>query len=352
MSARTHLQARPPCATTGIGSLPHNDLATALELSLRHDLPYLPQLPSGRPAELMLPAALSGLPGLQVDPAGDCRVDLPTWRGGTDALAARLHRPTEQILATFEPLPQASIAFHPFLAEVRSRHLPVAKVQLAGPATLRWLTPTSDGRRACDVPALDQQLFELTHARALALALAVRRAGATPVVFLDEPGLAILDPSLPEHQLVLRELALLTQSLQQVGAAVGLHCCANTHWPSVLGLGLDLIAIDARLSLDALLEDTPAWHRFVASGGALCAGVVPTDPSAQYVLAELLESVEASLRATCPPHLEFEALLRSVVLTPACGLALRPPGACARIISELQQAQLHFRELCSPSVAG
>jgi methionine synthase II (cobalamin-independent) len=339
-SVRHALSLLPPLATTGIGSLPHTQLEQGLQMALQHDLPFLPQLPQGQPSELMIPSVLEGLPGLAADADGECRVDLDAWRAGRDAFDARLEAALGSgELAAFEPSPLACRAWRPFLFEVEARKLPFAKVQLAGPATTRWVVRLDDGRPASELAQLDQQLFHLVMAKALALAKGVRRAGATPVVFLDEPGLYALEPSRVQHLVVLKELEMLVQSLHREGALVGLHCCGNTRWPTVLGLGLDVVSLDARLSLDAALEDQGAWRAFLATGATLSLGVVPTDLASSYQLGELCDSVEASLRATAPPGVPFEALLSRMWLTPACGLGLRSVPDAERLVAQVREAQ-------------
>lgn len=343
--SRKALQLLPPYATTGIGSLPHTQLELALQMALQQDLPFLPQLPAQQPSELMIPAALEGLPGLAFDADGSCTVQFDTWLAGRDQLALSLELALPSNAdGTFEPSPQSSRAWRPFLFEVEQRKLPFAKVQLAGPATVRWVTRTTDGRPAHSIPELDQQIFRLILARALAMTRAVRRTGATPIFFLDEPGLYALDAQNLQHALVLKELQMLTVALQREGTLVGVHCCSNTHWPRLLDLGFDIVSIDARLSLDALLEDRDAWLRFVGSGATLALGIIPTDLSSTYRVSELCDSVEASLRATTP-SLPFEALLSRMLLTPACGLGLRTVLDAERIFAEVHEARRHFRSL-------
>jgi hypothetical protein len=342
-SARKALQLLPPCATSGIGSLPHTQGELALQMALQHDVPYLPQLPSGSPAELMIPAALDGLPGLRFDADGTCTIDLDAWRARREAFSASIEGALASgHLEAFEPSAQACRSFHPFLFEVETRRLPFAKVQLAGPATVRWVARTTAGQPAADVTELDQQLFRLSLAKSLALVKAVRRAGATPIIYLDEPGLYALERGNVRHLVVLKELQMLVVALQREGALVGLHCCGNTDWAQVLDLGLDLVSIDARLSLDALLEERDAWLRFLASGATLSLGIVPTDLASTWDLGELCDSVEASLRATTPPGLAFEGLLARMLLTPACGLAMRSVLDAERLTGLVRDAQHRF----------
>ena len=270
------LSQLPPCATTGIGSLPHLQVGEAIALSMQQDVPYLPELPKLGAGELMLPSALRA--------------------GGS----------------SFE---QA------FFDATRARAPTMAKAQLAGPATVA---------RFAHVHAVDHLA-----AKAARLARSLRERGVTPLIFLDEPGLSM-------EALPLIALETVRRSAHDAGAIVGLHCCAQTRWSEVLGLGFDVISLDARLSLDALLEDRAAWLRFVEAGGTLCLGIIPTSPGAQYRVDELCDSVEASLRATTP---DFQRVLARVLLSPACGLGLHSVEEATRISAEVRAAQGRLRAL-------
>lgn len=223
----------------------------------------------------------------------------------------------EPMLAGFS----AGKTFAAFLEELRKRAPKFAKVQLAGPATLASQGP---GR-------VLQQLPETVRA----LTQRVAQTGVTPLVFFDEP-------VLHETEAPAMALDFVRRAARDAGAIVGLHCCGQARWAELLGLGFDIISLDARLSLDALLDDRRAWLRFLERGGRLCLGIIPTNPGARYDVNELCDSVEASLRATTP---HFERVLGRMLLSPACGLALQPPEDARRITAELKAAQARFRSL-------
>jgi hypothetical protein len=336
---RRTLDLLPPRATTGIGSLPHTQLELALQLALQVDIPYLPQLPTGNPAEFMIPSALEGLPGLTIDAEGMCTVDLARWREGRASFEHELeHAFRSGEFGGFEPTPQACRAFRPFIWEIEHRKLALAKVQLAGPATVKWVARTSEGPLT-DADGLEAAILRLVLARALAMAKAVRRAGATPIVYLDEPGLYALDLTDPKHLVTLQELRLLTAALQREGVLTGLHCCGNTEWGALLGLGLNLLSFDVQLSLDAVCEEREALVRFLEDGGALSLGIIPTNVSSSYRVEDLVDSVDAALRATLPASLPARAVIDRSVLTPACGLAMRSAIDAERTFEQLREAQ-------------
>ncbi|MDY7228937.1 hypothetical protein [Hyalangium rubrum] len=342
---RRAVQLIPPCATTGIGSLPHTQVELGLQAALALDIPFLPQLPLRHPSEFMIPAALEGLPGLHYDEEGMCTVNLAEWEAGRAAFEARL----EEALASgqleaFEPTLEGCRAWRPFLWEVENRKLALAKAHLAGPFTVRSVARTSDGTAALDVPGLDQAMYRLVMARTLAMVKALRRANTTPIFFLDEPGLYAFQRSQPRHLLALQELKLLVLALRREGALVGIHCCGNTDWAALLDVQPDLLSLDVRLSLDAVLEETVALNRFLEAGATLCLGIIPTDLSSTYNVEELAESIEASFKAALPPGWSFTKVLSHVLLTPACGLAMRSVTDAERILGELRGAQRLLHE--------
>jgi hypothetical protein len=211
-------------------------------------------------------------------------------------------------------------------------------VQIAGPATVQWVTKTSDGLPASEFAELDQQIFRLLLAKGMAMVKAIRQAAATPILYLDEPGLYALDRTNPRHLVTLQELRVLALALQREGGLVGLHCCSNTDWAAILDLGLDLISLDVRLSLDALLDEREPLKRYLASGAGLSLGIIPTDLRSSFAVEELVDAVEVSLDATLGPR-GFRELASRIVLTPACGLALRSVMDAERIFGELRRAQ-------------
>jgi methionine synthase II (cobalamin-independent) len=331
-------QLLPSLGTTGIGSLPHSQLELALQLALQVDIPYVPQLPTGHPGEFMIPEALEGLPGLTVDSEGTCTIRLAKWEAEQGAFGARLEAALGAgDTSAFEPSPEACRAWKPFLWEVEHRKLALAKAQLAGPATVRWVAKSDRGVPVSQIPALDQQVLRLVLAKLLARARALRRAGATPLIFIDEPGLYALERNNPRHLVALQELKLLVLALQREGAIVGLHCCSNTEWGLLLDLGLDVLSVDARLSLDALLDEAPALASFLGEGGWLSLGVIPTDVDASYDVQVLVDAVDTSLRAALGSR--ARTARSQALLTPACGLAMRSPVEAERTFEQVRQAQ-------------
>lgn len=322
--------------TTGIGSLPHHNVDSALEYSFRTGIPFLPQIPIRNPWEFMLAQALEGLPGLQLEGDGNVMLNVDIWASQASRLGRRLEeafsRPFDDLTAfeAFEPSSAVSPSWQAFIWELGERATPRAKVQIAGPMTTQWALRTKDGSPLERQPELTTQIYRLVLARAISMIRRLRQIGTDPVIYLDEPGLYGLDVGNPKHLLALQELRIMTQTLRKEGAKVGLHCCSNTDWSAVLGLGLDILSIDTALSLGHLLAEgrDRLLADFVGSGGVLSLGVVPTGrpgllrsfqpANACRQIVDLLRKAEKSSTKDLTTR-----ILREAIVTPACGLALQ-----------------------------
>jgi hypothetical protein len=334
----------PPLSTTAIGSLPHTQLELALQQAFAVDVPAMPQLPGTNPAELMVPQALEGLPGLTYDAQGECVVDRVEWQRGARSLGARLERALRgKELSYFEPNALSCRAWRPFLWDVAEKQKPWAKAQLCGPMTLRLVIKLKDGAPLSDAPELEQQVLQLTLARATAMARALKETGTQPLFFLDEPGLYAFDKRNPAHLVALQGLKIVILALKKEGARVGVHCCSNTDWASILGLGFDLVSLDARLSLGAILSQRGAVEAFFQGGGRLVLGAIPTNLQADYDV----EALVAGLKQTVDAHLgdtpTARVVLTESLLSPACGLALRSVFDAERVFVDLRRVQQLMR---------
>jgi hypothetical protein len=289
---------------SAVGSLPHVDVAEAVDfaLDLQPRLPAAPSLPRMAPIESMIPQAAWGIVGVHVLPDGSLLVD---------EAAVDPERPLQG--SVDDGAPFASL--RAFLAAIAGRVAPF-KIQLTGPVTLGLAL------HAVGVPA--GRAFgvagKAVTTRVDEVLRAARRMapGATPLVFLDEPGLtAALEPGFPLG--VDDTLDLVSSALAAVegGAIAGLHCCGRADWPVVLQAGPQMLS----LPVDAGATDHPgAFADYLERGGWLAWGAVPTDrplgETADILWRRLLAEWDALADAGCEPH----SLVEQALVTPACGL--------------------------------
>lgn len=308
--------------TAAIGSLPHAHIDSALNWSFRLDIPTLPQLPIRYPSEFMIAQALEGLPGLQVGGDSLTQINADLWANGSHAFEGRLEAAfKDDVFTPFEPSAEGSHAWKGFLFECAERSIKAAKIQIAGPLTCTWAIKLTSGKAPASVPGLTEQIFKLVLARTLAMTRALKSRGIQPMVSIDEPALFALGTeaaSTALEQVSLEPLKIIFQALGKEGAHRVLHCCSDSRWSAVLELPFERLSIDTHLSLPSLLTThRDSLERFIARGGKLAFGVVPTrslalDLPAVHFASELRSALKAA---------RFESLLDDAWITPACGLA-------------------------------
>jgi len=333
-------------STTGIGSLPHSSVDDALQTAFRVDIPYLPQLPQLSNHEFMLSHALDGLPGLESDPEGMVTVDLKKWRKGYLEYEERLRVALEDgDPSGFLPAESSNAALRPFLARIKENGIKRAKAQIAGPMTVQWSLRTTE-QLFPPAPVMTQ-VTRTVMAKSLALAEAIQDAGAKPILFLDEPGLYAFSPRQPNHIVLLQELKIIIMALHKREVEVGLHCCSDADWHALMDLELDILAIDAQLSLPSLLKSSDALLSFSSGGGQLALGVIPTGKEPAGRVSELFSHFEDRIQ-TLEKYFRtrastFERILSRSLLTPACGMAFLEPKRAQDAHAQLAAFQSSYR---------
>jgi hypothetical protein len=343
--------------TTAIGSLPHHNVDSSLQCSFSLSIPFLPQIPIRNPWEYMIAQALEGTPGLQAESDGTATINLGIWESRSARLENELTEAFQKAATdpaafeAFEPSAAISSSWQPFVWELEEREIKKAKIQIAGPLTSQWSVRTKDGEPLDRHPALAMQIYRLVLARALSMTRKLQSLGISPLLYIDEPGLYGLMTSSAKFSVGIRELGIMIQTLRKEEVEVGLHCCSNTDWDAVLGLGVNVLSIDTSLSLRNLLTPArlPKVEQFVQQGGRLSLGVIPTVRSSvlhslevETLFSDLLSAFEA---AGARPEW-VRKVLTQAIYTPACGLALHSVSDADLVLELL----LEFRDYCETTL--
>ena len=304
---------------TGVGSMPGTDSreASVVVTGELPDLPHLPELPDRGPGADMVGRTAAMLVDLHVDlqPSGWRLVDRP----GMDERRARSY-----LVQDLDHLEEAAEGY-----------VGPLKLQATGPWTVAAALRLPRGEPVLsDAGALRDLIGSLTEGlRAHVSDLRRRIPGAAPVVQLDEPTLpAVLHGAIrstsgarsyapvaeTEAQTV---LAGLVDALGKLDVPVVVHCCARRppvallHRAGVAGISLDLTVV----SQDIDDEIGTA----VEAGLALLAGLVPAVPGTAG-MSDPAATVAPVRRLWQRLGLDLETL-RSVVVTPTCGMAGADP---------------------------
>ena len=306
---------------TGIGSLPFTDPGEACRLIFEQmpDAPHWPQLPKVSPREGMIEQFLEGAPGV-VEKGGKLSLrplePYEEWE--------RVYQGHGEIdLDVFAISRERGRGFYAFLEEIgRRKPPPFIKGQVTGPITLGLTLKDEEGAAAFFHPDLRDMLVKLVAMKARWQEATFKRLvpQAETIIVFDEPilssyGYAFMNVSRADIISCLREASAPLQGLK------GIHICGNTDWPMIMEIGLDIIHFDAHKDLSSVLLYAEPLRRYLAEGGAISWGIVPTDEAA-------LKAAEASPLAArllqgfaqlIQEGLSQEILSTGSLIAPSCG---------------------------------
>jgi len=320
---------RPNFTATGIGTLPYQDPAFAVDLVLSRlgEMPYWPQLPNLGPQEDM---NLQYAPALKPLVAPDYERGSLIAFGGLsreEALAGFFERLMGEDLESFALTKDSAAGFFTFLEKVGAAApdaYPWVKGHVTGPLTLAASVPGPDGKALL----YDDEVAEAL-ARGLGVAAAAQIKQLEPLgrrimIFLDEPFLSGYGSAFTpvSREKVLGLLGAAMEELRaRATAVIGIHCCGNMDWGLLADAGADVINLDSAGFGQHLLLYPAKVRELLERGGAVAWGAVPTvefkgDETARGLwqgLRGLLEELEAK-------GLPRELLASQALVTPACGM--------------------------------
>ena len=318
------------CLTTGIGSVPWPDPATAASNVLEYcDIPYWPQLFRRSPTESR-PQFFEDFPGL-VTEGGSLRMDTAIFQSRLEAFYRRVldfeERGTLQNFAVSENY-AAGLQYFLSLKE-KLLSASAVKGQIIGPISFGLSVPASDGRPMIYDPTMREALVLNLQMKARWQEGVLRQLNPRTIMFIDEASLdRIYNPFIGYDEEKSRQD--LQAILGVLAGLKGVHCCTDTNWPFVLDI-VDAVSFDAYNGAEGFLIHRAAVQRFVERGGIIAWGIVPASEDvfkeSAEALAERLDSYFTELSARGEEH---ALLLRNSLITPVCGLGTGSADAAMR----------------------
>ena len=307
---------KPNGLVTGIGSLPHNNVRTAVELVAEYspELPFWPQLPQRSPHEGMIEQIFATF--------GDSLRRRPQ-SFGYDILAGRVDTLIHDLnhSEAFLTDNQASgfFAFKTALHNKRFDQAMGVKGQLTGPITLAFQLFV-DNQLLLSHQKLVRAISRYVTRLAMWQASLLQYNNMPVIILLDEPCLGLFDPTWPSDVagFLLSTLKKTITTIQSTGVLVGLHCCATPPFAALDYLQPDVISFDAHQYMEAFCTE---WDvkPFLARGGIVTFGLVPTLSNLDQV--DVYEIFYNWLLAANRVA-EIPLLAQQTMITATCGLGL------------------------------
>ncbi|MHB8926537.1 MAG: uroporphyrinogen decarboxylase/cobalamine-independent methonine synthase family protein [Bacillota bacterium] len=338
------LSFEPMARPTGIGSLPFADPDEACRFVQERlpDIPFWPQLPRRGPRENMYLQFSPGLPGL-VEEGPDLVFDRPP---DYDDRLAHLYQRYLDGDADW-PLDRDHAAGFYAMTERHAAGLRRAlaiKGQVTGPVSY-GLTVTGRDKRLL---LYDEVAFDAV-VKGLALQArwqegALRRFNPTTIIFLDEPSMAAFGSAYYNLDRG-RVIGAIREVTAGLTGLTGVHCCGNTDWPVLIDAGLDVLSFDAYYYARNLSLYPEAVAAFLARGGVLAWGIVPTDTSdaVKEDVPSLVARLEEALGWFAEKGLDKGLVLRQSLITPSCGLGSWPEATARHVFDLVRGVSAEIR---------
>jgi len=272
---------------TLIGSLPISDHKEAARLVLSHtpEIPQWVQLPVYK-KEGMIAQFIHGMPGLSLEE------DKSFVDTSDDWFENELIQFYEEYLAITESgkdfeksrfviSPADAPGFFEFMEQIPSLGKPAValKGQITGPFTLGTGVSDQNGRAIFYDDRLRDAMVKLLALKAGWQVRQLSKFGHPVIVFFDEPALAGFGSSafigISEDEITAC-FAEVIEAVHREGGLAGIHVCANAEWSLILDSPADVVSFDAYGFFDRFSLYPDHIRRFMAKGGILAWGIVPT----------------------------------------------------------------------------
>lgn len=314
-------------AATGVGSLPHRSTDAAARFALHHyDVPAIPTLPRGNPAESMIAQAVLGIDGVTAGQYGGVAIDV-----------ARLD-------------PEAPVTTNLNGAEYATlrRFLDVAvELRWTGPVKWQFVGPVTLGvaltRAGLDVATAFAVATKAVHAHLEAIHAAVMAVlpQSPQIAVLDEPMFSGLlgdgFPIAPEPAIDLLSTAMATLSDR---VPVGVHCCGELDVASLVAAGSDLLSFPVS---SHLLDSAGYLGRFLDDGGIIAWGVVATDGPVSFSPERAWRTLSTLWHGLSDRGVDPGLLRSRSMVTPQCGLATHTPQVAAAVCNAVRAVGRRIR---------
>ncbi|ODA39091.1 methionine synthase [Desulfosporosinus sp. BG] len=330
---------KPHFLTTGVGSLPHTNSEEALDLIWRTfpSAPHWPQLPCRGAESSFIVQFLNVLfeTGVIADlKSPKFQVEASDWAERMTefyTLYLGAIEGDEQALERFGFSVQGGEGFEVFcrsLERFGTRDAVLLKGQLSGPLTVGMQIMDINKRSSYYNDSLRDMLVKTLALHAEWQTKRLRQFGLPVLMSIDDPGMfafgAATHVTITREQLI-EELNVIAEGILSQGGIPGVHVCAGMDWTLVFDSKVQVVNFDAYDYMQSMLASAEPLNRFLARGGILSWGIVPTNPIAwEENVQSLRLNLEEKIQELVKRGVEESLLRQRSMLTPSCGTGALP----------------------------
>jgi hypothetical protein len=350
---------KPQFLATAIGSMPFDDPEQAIDLILSKlpEAPHWPQLPRLGLYEQMEIQFSEHMPCAVIDLEKN-RLYFDTSGDYSDAFA----RFYETYLLAMDPeegngdfaavavSPAFSRGIHALEERLRLKDMkpPFVKCQVTGPCSFA-LTVVDEKKRAIFYNEEFRDMIVKTLAMISRWQVRIFKPYAGQVIcFIDEPILSAFGSSTyvsVRRDDVISLLKDMVAAIHAEGGITGMHCCGNTEWSIPIDAGVDIISFDAFQYGETIAMYAGAVKTYLASGGALAWGIVPTSTAIlEQTTEKLADRLEGLMDNLASKGIEKQLIADQALLTPSCGTGSLTPEDAKVVYDRLAELSTRMKE--------
>ncbi|MFC1839612.1 hypothetical protein ACFL1N_08530 [Thermodesulfobacteriota bacterium] len=308
--------------TTAMAVMPHRDVDRALEMAMSLDIPFWPQLPRFSYYEDMYVQASEHFPGIILD------MKKQSLKFSIDKFIEEL----EDAMAHFdEPeyfdISETYSAVYSRFLKMDLKERPAIRGQLEGPISFGFNVKDQDDRPILFNDTVRPFMMEFMAKRVNSQLNVLKKINPNAFMYIDEPGLQFLFNALAGYSdRAAREDMEMFFSL--IERPRGVHLCGNPDWDFLLGLDMDILSLDVYSNGEIFSSYASSIKRFLARGGILCWGIVPTniEPFEAENIGSLELRLEELWRTLEQKGIDRKFLMERSLLSPATCCLVNPDG--------------------------
>jgi len=327
---------------TGVGSLPHKDIDSALDLIFKSvpEAPFWPQLPKRDIREGMIVQFSENLPGLKITKEG-LSFNPKDKEKELELFYERIIAQDTDYFAISSDFALGLHKFYQRLEKSGLKNIEFIKLQVTGPFTFAASIKDDMGAALLHDPVFMQAIIKGLSMKALWQIKLFRKFGKKIMLFFDEPYLGCFGSAYTPINRgdVVKGLTEITEGIKSKDVLAGLHCCGNTDWSIFTDTtSMDIINFDAFSFLDKLILYADNLKGFLQREGILCWGIIPTQEfSGEDSAASSIKKIQVGIEALEKKGLERELVLRNLMISPSCGLGTLDSQKAEQIFGLIQE---------------
>ena len=327
---------------TGVGSLPHKDADSALDLIFKSvpQAPFWPQLPKRDLREGMVAQFSENLPCLEFA-NGNLSFSPKDKEKKLELFYERIIAQDIDYFKISSDFALGLGKFYQRLEKSGLKNIEFIKLQVTGPFTFAASIKDEKGAALLHDPVFMQAIIKGLSMKALWQIKLFRKFGKKIMLFFDEPYLGCFGSAYTpiNREDVVKGLTEIAEGIKSKDVLVGLHCCGNTDWSIFTDVApIEIINFDAFSFLDKLVLYADNLKGFLQRGGILCWGIVPTQEfSSRETAASSTKKIQAGIEALSKKGLDRKLVLRNLMISPSCGLGTLDSQKAEQVFGLLQE---------------